>query len=83
MRAALAPHLAAWAGQRGIAFDAGLSATLAAGFPPEAGNDDGFDAVVGLLAAIAVATGGRAAAPPLTAGMRRWEGWILGKRPAV
>lgn len=83
LRAALAPHLAAWAGERGVALDPGLRAALDAGFPPEAGNDDGFDAVVGLLAALAVARGERAAAPPLAEGLRRWEGWILGKRPAA
>ncbi len=82
LRAALAPHLTAWAGERGVVLDEGLSAALDAGFPPEAGSDDGFDAAVGLLAALAVAAGGRAAAPPLTDGLRRWEGWILGKRPA-
>lgn len=82
LRAALAPDLAAWAGQRGIAFDRRLSATIAAGFPREAGSDDGFDAVVGLLAALAVVTGEREAAPPVTEAMRRWEGWILGKRPS-
>ena len=81
LRASLAPHLAAWAAERRIVLDRGLSAALAAGFPPEAGNDDGFDAVVGLLAALAVARGEREAAPPLTPAMCRWEGWILGKRP--
>ncbi len=83
LRAALAPHLAARAGERGVALDVGLSAALAAGFPREAGSDDGFDAVVGLLAALAVAAGARAAAPPLDEDMGRWEGWILGKRPAA
>ena len=82
LRAALAPCLAAWAGKHGIALDTGLWAAIGAGFPPEAGNDDGFDAAVGLLAAIAVATGERAAAPPVSDAMRRWEGWILGKRPS-
>ncbi len=80
LRAALAPHFTAWAEERGIAFDGRLSTALAAGFPPGAGNDDGFDAVVGLLAALAVVRGERDAAPPLTDDLRRWEGWILGKR---
>ena len=82
LRAALAPHIGAWARQRHIVLDASLSAALGAGFPPEAGDDDGFDAVVGLLAALAVATGERSAAPPLTEAARLWEGWILGKRRA-
>ncbi|WP_237478708.1 DUF429 domain-containing protein [Lichenibacterium dinghuense] len=83
LRAALAPQIAAWAEERRVVLDEGLSAALAAGFPPDAGNDDGFDAAVGLLAALAVVTGERAAAPPLTDATRRWEGWILGKRPGL
>lgn len=83
LRAALAPRLLAWAAARDIGLDAGLDAAIRSGFPPAAGGDDGFDAVVGLLGAIAVARGERASAPDITDTMRLWEGWILGKRPAT
>ena len=83
LRAALAFPITAWAEHRCIAFDESLTAAVGAGFPPGDGTDDGFDAVVGLLAALAVVAGHREAAPPLTEAMRRWEGWILGKRPSA
>ena len=81
LRAGLAPRLLGWAGERGVALDPALRAAILDGFPPGAGADDGFDAAVGLLAALAVVRGERAAGPPATALMRRWEGWILGKLP--
>lgn len=81
LRASLAPRLLDWAAARDIRPDAGLAAAMLSGFPPGTGGDDGFDAVLGLLAAVAVARGERPAGPPETQAMRLWEGWILGKRP--
>ncbi len=73
-------HLLAWTTSRRVALDAALRAAILGGFPPAAGGDDGFDAAVGLLAAIAVAAGERSAGPALTPAGRLWEGWILGRR---
>ena len=80
LRAALAPHLLAWAAARGVRLADALSTAALGGFPAAFGGDDGFDAVMGLLAAIAVADGERPAGPPRGGGPDLWEGWILGKR---
>lgn len=82
-RAGFGPHLLDWATGRAVAPDEHLVAALRNGFPPRMGNDDGFDALVGLLAAIAVARGEHRAAPRLGEALRLWEGWILGKREAA
>ncbi len=80
-RAGLAQQLLGWAAERNVALDPALRAAIRDGFPPGAGSDDGFDAALGLLAALAVVRGERAAGPPADALMRGWEGWILGKLP--
>lgn len=80
LRAALAPHLLGWAAARRVGLADDLAAAIRDGFPAGAGGDDGFDAAMGLLAAIAVVDGERPAGPPLTGPSQRWEGWILGKR---
>ena len=80
LRAALAPHLLGWAAARRVRLADDLSAAVLGGFPVAAGGDDGFDAAMGLLAAIAVVDGERPAGPPPGEGPRRWEGWILGRR---
>jgi hypothetical protein len=46
------------------------------------GNDDAYDAFVGLLGMINVITGRRDAAPVLDDETRRIEGWILGQADA-
>ncbi len=79
-RAGVSDALEAWAAARGIGLAPALRDALRAGFPPGAGADDGFDAVVGLLAAVAVAMGERTSGAPDGPAIRRWEGWILGKR---
>jgi hypothetical protein len=81
-RASFAPAVECWAASRAIALDDDLTSALRAGFPPVSGNDDGFDAAVGLLAAIAVVTGERPGGEPPSEEVHRWEGWILGKRIA-
>ena len=80
LRAALAPQLLGWATARRVRLADDLAAAVLGGFPAAAGGDDGFDAVMGLLAAIAVVDGERPGGPPLAGPSRRWEGWILGKR---
>ncbi len=82
-RAAFAPAIARWAASRAIRFDDGLVSAVRDGFPASSGQDDGFDAAVGLLAAVAVAAGERPDGAPTTDAVRHWEGWILGKRIAA
>ncbi len=79
-RMGLAPQILAWAEKRRIILDPALSATIMAGSPDDAGADDGFDAVIGLLAMIAVVSGERPDGAPPDDAIRRWEGWILGRR---
>lgn len=79
-RQALGSALLAWAGERHIGLDEALSATIADGFGPACGFDNGFDAVIGLCAMIAVAEGERDDGAPDQDDIRRWEGWILGRR---
>ncbi len=81
-RAGFAADLMHWAASRGLTLDDRLASAIRGGFPATSGQDDGFDAVVGLLAAIAVATGDRPDGAPATDAVRLWEGWILGKRVA-
>lgn len=80
LRVRCAPAMSAAAATLRVSFDAGLAAALAEGFPAGMGGDDGFDAVVGLVAALAVAMGARPDGAPPADAVRRWEGWILGKR---
>jgi hypothetical protein len=57
----------------------GLEQQVAAGFGAGASGEDPFDAFVGLVSMLEVATGRRAAAPLLDDEVRRIEGWILGQ----
>ena len=82
-RAGFAAGIARWAEARAIVLDDGLASAVRDGFSASSGNDDGFDAAIGLLAAIAVATGERPDGAPATEEVRHWEGWILGKRVAA
>ena len=79
----LAPAIFAWAAKRHVALSADLQHDIASGFAARGKNcGDAFDAVIGLLAAIAVAEGVPDGAPRGDA-IRTWEGWILGRRGAV
>lgn len=79
--AALAPQILIWTEEHRIALSADLRADILAGFKryrKTAG--DAFDAVVGLLAAIAVADARHPDGAPDTPAVWTWEGWILGRR---
>ena len=78
-RAALAAGLTAWADAHGLVLDADARTAMSEGFGPRFGRDHGFDALVGLFAAVAVVDGRRSPGAPDTAAVRRWEGWILGR----
>lgn len=78
-RQSLAPVILAWASRRGLVLDDGLVQAIETGFPPDFGIDNGFDAVIGLLAIIAVVSGERPDGAPTNTAVRRWEGWILGR----
>lgn len=73
------PALLAAAEQTGTRLSVRLQAAIGAGFDKTAGNDDGFDAVVGLLAMLQVVHGQLPACAPGGDAVRRIEGWILGQ----
>ena len=68
-----------WAERRLVTFDGALHHRLADGFGPSTHADDPFDAMLGLLSMIEVATGHRPPGAPGTREVRTVEGWILGQ----
>ena len=81
-RAANAARLLAWAGESPVEMAPALVAQIRDGFGNDAGGDDRFDAVVGLLGMRNVVWGRRAAGTPKREVVRRVEGWILGQQGA-
>lgn len=81
-RLAQVPRILEWAATRGVNFADPVLATLADGFGALPDGEDRFDAFMGLLGMIEVASGRRVEgkAPADVAG---WEGWILGQAEAV
>lgn len=64
----------------GVVLSDECRAQLADGFnSPEMGEDDGFDAVVGLLGMLNVLLGRRSPGGPSTSARRAVEGWIFGQ----
>ncbi|MGN6793180.1 MAG: hypothetical protein ACTHJW_12425 [Streptosporangiaceae bacterium] len=82
-RLAWVPGMFAWAGSLGVSWDHRVSRRVEEGFGDGANGEDEFDAVIGLLAMIGVATGtvapGEPADDPAVAAV---EGWILGRAPS-
>jgi hypothetical protein len=74
-RAGSAPVLRAVAARLGISLNGTLEAELERGF----GNDDAYDAFVGLLGMINIVMGRRPAIPQLDPQIMSVEGWILGQ----
>jgi len=68
-----------WADDKGVALDDELRKQIKDGFPQ--GEDDAFDAVVGLLGMLQVCLGQRATGEPDDREVREVEGWILGREP--
>ena len=78
-RAAEAARLRAVARDLDVALEPPLRRAIAEGFGPDAGDDDGFDATIGLLGMINVLRGRRLAGAPADPAVHRVEGWILGQ----
>jgi hypothetical protein len=56
-----------------------LSATIRAGFGPDAAGEDRFDSLLGLLCVLAVLDGRRPDTAPPDPWLQHWEGWVLGQ----
>jgi hypothetical protein len=67
-----------WAGINNVFIENGLRKELRNGFP--AGDDDAFDAVIGLFGMLRVCIGQRPSGEPNDRPNRDVEGWILGRK---
>jgi hypothetical protein len=79
VRTAAGTALLTWADAAGVVLDPDLRCAISDGFGAAPGGDDDFDATVGLLGALNVVLGYRAAGEPDDEIIRRVEGWILGQ----
>lgn len=77
-RQACAPTIRKWAASNDITLAAALEQALCDGFGTASGGEDPFDAMLGALSMVAVATGLRPDGCPDDAIIRNVEGWILG-----
>jgi hypothetical protein len=81
------PGLFTWAESLPVEWDAGIHRRVQSGFSDDSNGEDEFDAVIGLLAMIAVVTGALDAGVPADdPAVLSTEGWILGRaadRPAL
>jgi hypothetical protein len=66
-----------WADTQKVKLEDGLRKEIQGGFPH--GEDDAFDAVVGLFGMLQVCLGQREPGEPNEAVVRDTEGWILGR----
>lgn len=74
------PGLLAWAESLPVEWDAGIQPRVESGFSDDRNGEDEFDAVIGLLAMIAVVTGALDAGVPADdPAVLSTEGWILGR----
>lgn len=73
------PGLLEWAGSLGVGFDASVLGRVQGGFSAGAAGEDEFDAVVGLIAMIAVISEMIPSGEPDDPEVRSVEGWILGR----
>jgi hypothetical protein len=71
-----------WSGEQPwLDLDKALVAAIRDGFGPSPDGEDCFDALVGLLAMLAVVSGTVPADPPADPAVHRVEGWILAQPP--
>jgi hypothetical protein len=77
VRASAAPRLLQWAEEKSVCLSPELEREIATGFTR--GQDDAFDAAIGLFGMIEVVLGHRAAGQHPDSGAARIEGWILGQ----
>lgn len=68
-----------WAERHCVSFEAPVRQALEDGFGDDPAGEDRFDALLGLLGMVEVATGRRCDAPLEPSEITRWEGWILGQ----
>jgi hypothetical protein len=74
------PGLLRWAGSLPVEWDASIRRRVESGFADDRTGEDEFDAVIGLLAMIAVVTGAiDAGVPADDVAVFSTEGWILGR----
>jgi hypothetical protein len=78
-RAACAASMLAWAERADVTLTAALTDDITAGFGPDPGADDRFDAVVGLFGMLNVLRNARPSGDPDDPAVHRIEGWILGQ----
>lgn len=69
--------LLAWAGNNNVGIEESLGSEMQDGF--RTGNDDAFDAVVGLFGMLRICLGQRDSGEPNERPIRDVEGWILGR----
>jgi len=81
LRSTFGERLLSCASMNNIAVRQELETAIRAGFP--SGEDDAFDAVVGLFGMLQVCLGQRASGEPEDAIIREAEGWILGRQMRV
>lgn len=70
-------QLLSWADANGVVIEPRLRTAIETGFPD--GEDDAFDAVVGLFGMLQVCKGQRSSGEPNERLIRNVEGWILGR----
>jgi hypothetical protein len=81
-RLRLIPGLLAWAAALPAEWDTGVRQRVESGFSDGRNGEDEFDAIIGLLAMIAVVAGKiDAGAPADDPAVLSTEGWILGRAP--
>jgi hypothetical protein len=74
------PSLREWACALGVRWDARVLDRVEDGFGTQASGEDEFDAVIGLLAMVAVVTGKLQSGEPADDhGVSEVDGWILGR----
>ncbi len=78
-RAAQAGSILAWCGRHRIEPAPDLAARIADSFGTRPDGEDAFDATIGALAAIAVASGADPEGTPDDSAIRAWDGWMLGR----
>jgi len=78
-RRKLGASLLRWAGAQDVMLENNLRKEIHDGFPQ--GEDDAFDAVVGLFGMLQVCLGQRLPGEPNEQEIRNIEGWILGREP--
>jgi hypothetical protein len=82
-RLLLMPGLLTWARTLGVTWDGEVLARVRSGLSAGPNGEDEFDAVVGVLGMIAVASGTISPGEPRDdAAVTSTEGWILGRSPA-